>query len=511
MRLMTERSKLTLPASMKYLGAASAYVRELAREAGFDDQSAASLCLAFDETAANIVRHGYNEDSSATYELVCEMLPAGLALVFRDKGAPFDPGRIPEYAPDRVSADADTSGLGTFLVKHFVDETAWINRGREGHETRLVKHLPNRRIDQCLSAGELAPYSEEKPAHRPEIPDFDIRPMKPEEAIEVSLCAWKAYGYTYEDYIYYPERIVEMNRVGEMCSLVAVTREGTLMGHCGIKRDAPGSPTAELGVLFIKPEFRGAKVARALSLALLAMARGMGMSSLYVRAVTSHVISQKLALEMGSVDTAVMLGVFPSDVEFKSLVGHVRQKESGLLMCLALAPRVPRTVYIPPHHRETVRELYRASGFAICAAEAEAASTGPTTVPEEEPCVHVARAGILNVAFVAVASCGPRTVEEVRRSRRNLCLERVDVVFLYVPIERRDAPTLIGEMEADGFVFAGIHPEGIDGQDALVLQYLNNLALDLSAIRLASDHGNGLLDYIRRETERCGTDGGPKA
>jgi hypothetical protein len=50
-------------------------------------------------------------------------------------------------------------------------------------------------------------------------------------------------------------------------------------------------------------------------------------------------------------------------------------------------------------------------------------------------------------------------------------------------------------IEMLGFSFAGIIPEVLDG-DALRLQYLNNVELDLEATHIASDFGKELLEYV---------------
>ncbi len=70
--------------------------------------------------------------------------------------------------------------------------------------------------------------------------DFEVRRMMLEEAIEVSRCAYKSHGFSFlDDHIYYPERLVEMNRKLEMISAVAVTSENDLMGHAALVFNNP--------------------------------------------------------------------------------------------------------------------------------------------------------------------------------------------------------------------------------------------------------------------------------
>ena len=53
--------------------------------------------------------------------------------------------------------------------------------------------------------------------------EYSIRRMRPDEAIYVAQCVYRAYGYNYPNGdLYYPERIAQLNRTGELVSAVAV-------------------------------------------------------------------------------------------------------------------------------------------------------------------------------------------------------------------------------------------------------------------------------------------------
>ena len=58
-------------------------------------------------------------------------------------------------------------------------------------------------------------------------------------------------------------------------------------------------------------------------------------------------------------------------------------------------------------------------------------------------------------------------------------------------------------MEMLGFFFAGIIPEMFDG-DALRLQYLNNVDIDLEKAQITSDFGKELLAYVIKANEEGG-------
>ena len=72
--------------------------------------------------------------------------------------------------------------------------------------------------------------------------------MHPEESFELSRCVYRSYGYSYDwDYIYYPDRIRELQEQGLMISCVAVTPEGEFVGHLAMTVERPGSPVGSPG------------------------------------------------------------------------------------------------------------------------------------------------------------------------------------------------------------------------------------------------------------------------
>jgi len=124
-----------------------------------------------------------------------------------------------DFQPERLDAVDDLDGLSLYLAKKSVDELTFTNHGRAGIEALIRKRRSSAHIQHIMPREELSATgdsSEHDPA-------YSIRPARESDALEISRCAWMTYGYTYEDYIYYPERIIELNRSGELRSLVAVS------------------------------------------------------------------------------------------------------------------------------------------------------------------------------------------------------------------------------------------------------------------------------------------------
>jgi len=99
------------------------------------------------------------------------------------------------------------------------------NRGAEGKEIILIKHLANKSITAYYAACDLEPYAnlpvEIDPIEKKQ--QCYVRLMKPDEAAEVTKTIYKTYGYTYpHDFVYYPEKIIALNESGRLYSAIAV-------------------------------------------------------------------------------------------------------------------------------------------------------------------------------------------------------------------------------------------------------------------------------------------------
>lgn len=326
---MTKDARLLLPADVTYLAPALSFVESLSEKLGFPKPDGLHICLALEEAFTNVVRHGFRNDPGRQFEIICRPDSMGLSVAVRDKGMPFDPREIQPCFPTRLEKDPTAPGLGTLLMKSVVDELVFTNRGREGKELKFTKYLKGKRIDRL---GQVVPAPAERGKDKANTPGpvtppvtFELRAMVENDAVEISRCAYRSYGYTYEDYIYFPERIMEMNRQGLLKSVVAVDSKENFLGHMALKFNFPGDVTAECGAGSVNPAFRRLGLMGKMDEWLQQEARRSGMRGLYGRAVTSHPASQKMCLKQGYRPCGILLGNFPGDVDFKNIAGPVKQ------------------------------------------------------------------------------------------------------------------------------------------------------------------------------------------
>jgi anti-sigma regulatory factor (Ser/Thr protein kinase)/GNAT superfamily N-acetyltransferase len=492
-----EYSELSIPNDPSFVPVAAAYVRAVAKNLGFDDADRQKIDGAVTEAVKNVIQHAFEPTERQAFEISCERIPVGLKIVIKEKGLPFDPERVMESGD--ASDPSKDHGRGIARMRDLMDEVSMHYLGPDGKETHMVKYLRGRGITDYFEACDLERFPSAVTRQAPgkkEI-EFDLRLMEPSDAVEVSRAAYKAYGYSYfYPHMYFPERMVELNRSGQMISAVAITKTGDLAGHCAIFCSPDGSGVAEMGQAVVKPEFRGQGCLRKLAEFLIEQAKTRGLTGLYVRAVTSHTFSQRVSYQLGFRNCGIMLAYAPDTVSFKQINEVLSQRETFAVEYQFLRTSAPRRLYAPPHHKDFIEKLYRNLGAAP-----EILKPSPrrqTSAATNQ--ILVAKSTLFEpsgFATLQVKRYGRNIVSEVRSRLKELCLRHFDVIALHLDLADPMTYGLTSEFEELGFFFSSILP-GESGTDILILQCLNNVALDYDRIKLHSKMGREVLAYIKR-------------
>lgn len=488
--------KLTLPNDISYLPIAQLCVEEAARKYGFPEGDLVKIGLALEEAVANVVEHAFGKDEEMSFDLLCERIPLGITISIIEKGLPFDPEQLPEYHPSDTMEQMSTAGLGIFLLRESMDEISYHNLGLDGKETRLVKYLPGSDIRKLLTPSEPANKNDPEkavPVIAEKIP-YSVRLIEPHEAIEVSRGAYRSHGYTFfDDIIYYPGKIVELNRTGEMISAVAVTEDNTFMGHAAFLYPKPGLGIAELTFVFVNPEYRGQGCFNRLCDYLFSVPKQTPLSGVYAYAVANHPFTQKTMMRYGINDSGIELATSPTTWSFKGIKGDSSQRISVVLGFKYVTPPDSLTLYPPPRHRVMVEKLYK----NLRADHSFAAPDDPSYSPNPagsviDTVLHASEGS----AEIFVKTYGAHVVREVKSILRDLCIKQVSSITLFLNLEDPDTYFISEEFETMGFFFSGILPHSGVG-DALILQYLNNVEFNYSKVIAYSDTAKEILAYIK--------------
>jgi serine/threonine-protein kinase RsbW len=486
-----ETLKLTLPNDLSYLPIALGFVRATAAKFGFQDPELGQIELAAEEAAANVVRHAYEAGERDAFDVRCERLASGMQVVIKDRGIPFDPSLIPDYRPEDAARGGEVSSLGTFLMKKAMDKVSFVNLGSHGKEIRLLKLHKRRSIEEYFP-GDKPQAAEPKPIEG-KIP-YDVRPMRPEEAVEVSRCAYKSHGRTFFDSaIYFPERLAELNAAGELLSVVSVTKEDAFMGHTALRYPHAGARIAELTYAFVNLEYRGQGCLTRMIEQLYRMDKKWPLDGVYANAVTNHLFTQKAMVKYGINDCGVFLGASPGTWVFKGISGESLQRLS-VVLCFKYLQAPPRLVLYPPSaHKDMVAFLYSNVGASH---ELRAPGPGQASPEREETVLRCDVFDSEGCGEIWVEAPGRDALARVRSSLRDFKLRKLGAIYLYLPLEDPATHFLAPALEKLGFFFSGILPR-TDVGDALILQCIDNLEMDYGKIQVLTEPGRRLIEYVR--------------
>lgn len=484
--LPCEPSSLTIPNDPRYADAAGQFTAAVAKMIGFETAARRQIRAGVRRALKTLIRLSFEPGEKAALEVTSERIPAGIRIALRDHGLPLPSGAgAADHAPEQPLFD----------LRARFDEVEVRNRGREGKEIVLIKHLRDPSVSAYAAACVLEAADTAGPGGREEPAAFSVRPLRTDEAHEVSRAIYRAYGYSYpHDYVYYPEKIAELNRSGEIFSAVAVAADGTTAGHCSLKLWEENPRIAELTQGVVAPPFRSRGVFSALTEFLVSAARSRGLEGVFGAAVTSHPYSQRTGLQTGSRDCALFLAMVPAATVFKDLGGAHPERGSMLVQFQLLQPTEPKPVYAPAAHREMIAAVYENLGGTR---EMTAGTPRNTGTPGADTLTALRLIRPLNAARIRVDRLGPGVITETRRRLKALCVGRWDVVHLLLGLSDPATPVFCSRFEELGFFFAGILPRGLPSGDALVLQYLNNVRVRYEGIRTASPFAARLVDYVR--------------
>ena len=484
-----ESIKMTFPNKLSYFFLVQLFVREIAQTVGFSGRELNQIDIAVEESVSNIMVHNSVEELPS-FDIVCEKIPGGIKIILKDMGIPFDPDRIKKYELSKNPDDISASGLGIYLIQKMMDDLSFRNLGTGGKETVMIKYLPGTaELKEEIQVAEIV--------HKPEIIsekiEYDVRRLDENEAIEISRCAYKTHGFTFfDDHIYFPDRLIEMNRTSQMISVVAVTKDHVFMGHLALLYQYPEDTIAELTFAFVNLEFRGQGVLNRMVDYIFEIPKKRELRGSYAYAVTNHIFTQKSMVKSQFKECGIMLATSPSSWKFKG-IDDTAQRISVLLSFKYITPPVRCDIFIPEHHKAMVGKIYDNLGInhhcVIPSADENRFDASESVLEgglnELEGCVEL-----------YVIMYGADILHQLRKALRNYCLQQISAINVFLKLTDPRTYWLTAEIEKMGFFFAGILPESRIG-DALILQYLNNVPLEYDKIELLSDLSRELLNYIK--------------
>lgn len=136
---MDIQGNLSIPGQLESLDAVTEFFTHGGVAAGFDDQVIYDIQLVVDEAFSNIIAYAYGGGSDQPIECSYRITEAGMTLIMRDYGRPFDPCSIPEPNIEADLESRTTGGLGIYIIRQLMDRVEFEFGESNGNTLTMVK------------------------------------------------------------------------------------------------------------------------------------------------------------------------------------------------------------------------------------------------------------------------------------------------------------------------------------------------------------------------------------
>jgi hypothetical protein len=323
--------------------------------------------------------------------------------------------------------------------------------------------------------------------------DVAFRFLGPKEASALTEAIRVAYGDSYDvRWVYDEGEVARRLGAGTYVSCVAETPEGELLCHEGMSLSNPGDLVGHSGQAMTMPAARGQHVFTRTKRFLMDWARERGMAGMYSEATAAHPYSQRANIELGAHETGFLLGWIPASVSNDAAGEGTRRRQSAALFYTKLNDGHERSVYAPERHRAIVGQT-----LELCELRGTLAEPPADAELAERTELHVDVDTDHNLALITVGVAG-RDLEAVVAAERHHLFHRacLDAVYLDLPLETPATALVADHLERLGVSYAGVFPNSRTDGDVLRMQSLHRVRIVADDISVASEHGQGLLEYV---------------
>lgn len=483
--------KIIIYNDLDYILPVCDFISSMAKKYNFNDKEIFQLRFAIEEILSNIIKYSYDPWMKGEEIIIIpQIITNGIKILIRDKGLPRDIFHLPEFNPNKLSDFISEESLSEYLVHNAVDKLLFRNLGKEGKEIELVKYtqegnfavifenrIEDTKIEINISNDKLK----------------EIRKPFPEDAAMISKLFCRAYGYSYvSDVVYYPERYNELIANKELFAAIAVTESGEIIGHIALMKPSSFSEIVEWGMAVCDPRYRGQGIMNQLSQFILEKAFKYNFTGIFSHSVSNHYFTQKTNLKLNIKPTALLLGYAYSELQFKGIHQTLKQRESTFIEFRFLQEENNINIYLPDKHREMIKKIYKNLGQEINELPK------PKSIKYYEKTVlSDSIISALNIAEITVLHFGKDTISEIKNHVKRHCIEKIDVVYLFLNLEDPAIIDILDQIEELGFFFAGVFPHYVF-KHSLIMQGIANHKYDYSLIQCYTDFAKELKNYIFR-------------
>lgn len=485
---MLKEIQIHIPNNEESVSVCSASVKEFASLIGFKRRDLNKIAQVTEEVLKQIIKCFYIEGQEDEIIVSLEHIQEGLRVKINDHGIPMDADKI-QFCDDK---DQLGFGMARKILHKYMDEVSFEGKGFGGNETIFEKHVKSKK--QFAETDEHSVNSEEITNSAQE--EISVRLLKSEEANSISKLAYIAYHYSYPyELIYIPKKIQEKIYNQNMFSAVGVLgNEGKIISHTALVLSESNSKTAEIGIAFTDPKYRGYGCMQKLWTYLIDdIAKNMKLFGVYAMAVCSHPYSQKACHKMNLLDTALLVSRAPV-LGFESIEVEEEQRESLMISFRILEQPEKVVFYLPKHHKSMILAISKQLGLNVSVGKHPLFhyESNHTYSNLEIVCDEV-----FKIANIIVNHVGRDIKQVFEANFQQLKTNRYESIYLFLDLADYQTEKQSSYYESQGFFFAGIMHQ--ENRMNLVLQYLNNQDYHFGSLQMASEFGKVLANYVEAD------------
>jgi len=313
----------------------------------------------------------------------------------------------------------------------------------------------------------------------------EIQKLTSTTAQQIPQLVYKVFGYTYSDEVFYsPEALVQTHADGKYISYLSVDGNGDVQALLSLYLDyTPRLARVEL--LLSDPSLP--TVVRALAVAKIvetfrkevpSIRDTRMISGILSMETTAHSLTQRIVVQTGFVPCGLYLGFLPSGFwrsgADRQLVSPHLRTSSTLSMLWVDKARKPYRVRVPCTFAEIIKTIYDECRLPVSLdLETPDPRRGSDCELEQVVDVRWSRA-VIKLVRVGSNACNA-LVEALSHYKRGL----IEIMHFFLPITEMDISDIVETLLDRGCRFAALIPGyGPEGEDVLVLQYLNGVRHD---------------------------------
>ncbi len=420
-------------------------------------KEASEFTLALNELITDIVLFAYPEEKG-DFNIEFINYRTHLKIIVSELGEPFDPDRH-TYSVGKVLKEENFEGAGFKLIKNLVDDFIFLNKGKDGKEYRIVKNIKHKHITEIFEEAEI-----KKEEEVTESVEYSLKIVTEEDAEDISKLIYRVYGYTYpKEEMYFPDKVKLALRQGKKFGVIIRTNTGEAVGYFAVIMSTD-SKIGEVGEAVVSPKHRGKGLMKRMLKALIEISKEKGLLGLFGEAVTVHTISQKVNAKFDFKSTALLIGMFPSDIKYKNLAENYPQRISVVIDFLPFYKDEVKEVFLPKEYSKILKEIYQNLGFKV-----KNLKPKKYEIPDFSK-IDTNISYKFGNAVLIVRKYGKDFELQVEHRIRDLQKKGIKAIFIDLPLDDPFTKDVVSALKKIGFIFAGLMPMFHKEKDYLRMQ-----------------------------------------